>query len=576
MKGGSDIWYGNRSVPMKTMQKQRVLLGELLVDHGFISPEELEQALAEQKRTGELLGTILARLGKLSQEQLLQMLAQQVGMPYVRLANARIAPEALEKVPPKFASHYRLMPLALSDGVLQVAIADPFDVQTLDELKLLLDCEVRPVLASAREIQEAIQRHYGVGASAVERLLDTSARAAAPRSVAEDLSAKADEASVISFVNQLILSAVRERSTDIHIEPFDQLLRIRQRIDGIMYEVPIPTDLLKLHQAIISRIKVMAQLDIAEKRLPQDGRIKVRLDGQELDLRISVLPTTFGESVEIRILSSQMLFSLEQLGLDGEQLETLIRLIQKPHGIIFVTGPTGSGKTTTLYACLSKLNAPNVKILTIEDPIEYQLQGITQLQVHPKIGFSFAQGLRSMLRHDPDIMMVGEVRDPETAEITIRSALTGHLVFSTLHTNDAAGGVTRLLDMGIEPYLVASSVLCFIAQRLVRVICSACAEERTPDPGLREEFGLTGPLPPTLRIGRGCAECKKTGYKGRTAIYEFLLITDAVQQLILKRGSSHEIAQAAMQTAKMRTLRQDGWQKILKGLTTPEEVLRVT
>ena len=558
------------------IQKQRQMLGELLLERGLISAENLDRALAEQKRTGEFIGTTLIRLGLLANERLLPVLAEQIGMPYVRLAEATISPEALAKVPPKFASHYLLMPLSISDGVLQVAIADPFDVQTLDELKLLLDCEIKAVLSSPREIQEAIQRYYGVGASAVERLLDTGTRGATPRSVAEDISAKVDEASVISFVNQLILSAVRERATDIHIEPFDQLLRIRQRIDGVMYEVPIPADLVKLHQAIVSRIKVMAQLDIAEKRLPQDGRIKVRLDEQELDLRISVLPTTFGESVEIRLLSSQMLFSLEQLGLGGDHLELLVHLIQKPHGIIFVTGPTGSGKTTTLYACLSKLNAPNVKILTIEDPIEYQLQGITQLQVHPKIGFSFSQGLRSMLRHDPDIMMVGEVRDPETAEITIRSALTGHLVFSTLHTNDAAGGVTRLLDMGIEPYLVASSVLSFIAQRLVRVVCPSCQEDRPPSQGLREEFGLSEELPKILHYGRGCSACKGTGYKGRTAIYEFLVVNEAIQRLILSRASSHDIAQAAQQTARMRTLRQDGWQKILKGFTTPEEVLRVT
>jgi type II secretory ATPase GspE/PulE/Tfp pilus assembly ATPase PilB-like protein len=319
----------------------------------------------------------------------------------------------------------------------------------------------------------------------------------------------------------------------------------------------------------------MAQLDIAERRLPQDGRIKVRLEGQDLDLRISVLPTSFGETVEIRLLSSQMLYSFEHLGLGGDQLDTLIQLIEKPHGIIFVTGPTGSGKSTTLYTCLAKLNAPNVKILTIEDPIEYQLTGITQLQVHPKIGFSFAAGLRSMLRHDPDIMMVGEVRDPETAEITIRSALTGHLVFSTLHTNDAAGGVTRLLDMGIEPYLVASSVLAFIAQRLVRVICESCKVSQPAEPGLREQFGLDT-VPSEIFHGRGCQACKGTGYKGRTAIHEFLLLTEPIQRLVLQRASSHEIAEMAQRLNKMRTLRQDGWLKVVQGITTPQEVLRVS
>jgi type II secretion system protein E len=559
-----------------SVEEKRQALGALLVERGLLSGEELEQALQEQRRSGEFLGVILSRRGVVPVERLLPVLAEQIGLTYVRLADAKITPDVLAKVPPKFASHYRLIPLASIGGVLQVAIADPFDIQTFDELKLLLGCEIQPVLADEQDIRAAIQRHYGVGASAVERLLDADARTAAPASVTEDLTAQADAASVISFVNQLILSAVRERATDIHIEPFDRELRIRSRIDGVMYEIPVPADLVRLHSAIVSRIKVMAELDIAERRLPQDGRIKARFDGQELDLRISVLPTSFGESVEIRVLSSQMLISLEQLGLGPDHLTALNRLIQKPHGIIFVTGPTGSGKTTTLYACLSKLNAPNVKLLTIEDPIEYQLKGITQLQVHPKIGFSFAQGLRSMLRHDPDIMMVGEVRDPETAEITIRSALTGHLVFSTLHTNDAAGGVTRLLDMGIEPYLVASSVLCFVAQRLVRVVCAECREERPAPPGLREEFGIGEESPRTLWIGRGCAACKGTGFRGRTAIYEFLLVTEPIQRLILQRASSHDIAQAARQKDGMRSLRQDGWQRILQGITTPQEVLRVT
>ncbi len=564
--------------PVKTEAAlgQKALLGEMLVEQGVISAAQLQEALQEQTRSGERLGSILVKRGWVTEQALTGLLADQLNLKYVILADAKVQPEALQRVPAAIATRYQLMPLELSGNRLKVATADPLNIQVLDELKLLLGCEIVPVMASAREIQQAIQKHYGIGASAVERLLDSGIRESARPVFAEDLTAKADEASVISFVNQLILSAVKERATDLHVEPFDQLLRIRQRIDGVMYDMPVPQDLVKLHQAIVSRIKVMAQLDIAERRLPQDGRIKVRLENQELDLRISVLPSSYGESVVIRILSANMLFSLEQLGLEGDHLSSLSSLIQKPHGIIFVTGPTGSGKTTTLYACLSKLNAPTVKILTIEDPIEYQLQGITQLQVHPKIGFSFAQGLRSMLRHDPDIMMVGEVRDPETAEITIRSALTGHLVFSTLHTNDAAGGVTRLLDMGVEPFLVASSVLCFIAQRLVRVVCSKCAQEQPPQPGLREEFGVTGPLPVVLRYGKGCNNCKGTGYKGRTAIYEFLTVTEQIQQLILHRASSHEIARAAIAAGQMRTLRQDGWQKILKGQTTPEEVLRVT
>lgn len=556
--------------------RPRRILGELLIEKGLLNKPDLERARTEQKRTGELMGAVLMRLKLITSEQLMAALAEQVSMPCIRLTEVQVTPEALSKVAPQFASQYTVLPLSFSNGMLEVAIADPFDVQTLDELKLLLNCEINPVLASEQEIHQAIERHYGLGASSVAQLVDAGMAGTQPVSTVEDLTDKAEEASVASFVNRLILTAVRDRATDIHVEPFEQQSRIRQRIDGVLYDIPVPPGLAKLHQAIVSRIKVMAKLDIAERRLPQDGRIKVRLEDQDLDLRISVLPTGYGESVNIRLLSSSMLISLEDLGLSSDQLQILEQLIKKPHGIVFVTGPTGSGKTTTLYACLTKLNTPNRKILTIEDPVEYQLRGITQLQVHPKIGLSFAHGLRSMLRHDPDIMMVGEVRDPETAEITIRSALTGHLVFSTLHTNDGAGGVTRLLDMGIESYLVASSVLCFIAQRLVRVICGSCQEERKPDERVLKELGLPEPLPSSLRYGKGCRDCKQTGFKGRTAIYEFLMVDDSIRQLVLRKASADEIAKAAQEQGGMRSLRQDGFRKVLAGVTTAEEVLRVS
>jgi type II secretory ATPase GspE/PulE/Tfp pilus assembly ATPase PilB-like protein len=554
-------------------------LGELLVEWELVSQEELDQALAEQRRTGEFLGTILIRLGLVTQEQLLPALAEQVGMPYVRLPDLRPEPAALATVSPEVASHYRLLPLRLTPaGSLEVAIADPFDIQTLDELRVLVAHPLRPVLASARDIREAIERAYGLGAQAVARQKAAGEPPPAPAAPAGAVEVESPEsaASVLAVVNRLLAQALRERATDIHLEPFAGTLRIRQRIDGVMYELPVPPDLGTLQAAMVSRIKVMANLDIAEKRLPQDGRIRARVEGQELDLRVSILPTAFGEAVEIRLLSPERLISLPQLGLEPAQLTLLDTLLRKPHGILFVTGPTGSGKTTTLYACLTQLNQPAVKILTIEDPIEYQLPGITQLQVHPKIGFSFAQGLRSMLRHDPDIMMVGEVRDPETAEITIRSALTGHLVFSTLHTNDAPGGVTRLVDMGVEPYLLASSVLGFIAQRLVRLCCPACTTPRPTPPGLAVDFNLPT-LPPTLPLGTGCPACKGTGYQGRTAIYEFLPLTAALEPLILRRASAPELAAAAaQQPGGFLRLRQAGWQKVLAGLTTPEEVLRVT
>jgi len=497
-----------------------------------------------------------------------------------------IPPEVLTLIPATLAHRYQVLPLRREQDVLHVAVADPLDVTLLDELRLVVGCEIQALAAPPQEIRAAIQRHYGIGAEAVERALrEGNGAALRQEPAAAQGRGAADESSIASFVDALIRQAVEDRATDIHLEPFGTWVRIRQRVDGLLYEVPIPPELGRVHATIVSRIKVMAKLNIAEKRLPQDGRMTVGLPAtagaiggpegeEELDLRISVLPTTFGEAVDIRLLPSRMLYSLEALGLAPDHLRLLEGLIERPHGIIFVTGPTGSGKTTTLYACLVKLNAAHRNILTIEDPVEYHLPGITQLQIHPKIGLSFAQGLRSMLRHDPDIMMVGEVRDPETAEITIRSALTGHLVFSTLHTNDAAGGVARLLDMGAEPYLVASSVLGFIAQRLVRVVCPACDEPAALAPDVAEQFGYAD-VPAVLHRGRGCEGCKGTGYQGRTAIYEFLVVDEAVQALILRRASAGEIARAARQEG-MRTLRQDGWRKILQGVTTPEEVLRVT
>lgn len=557
-------------------QASRSMLGVLLVERGILNAEDLAGALQVQKATGDYLGNILLKQKLVTEAQLMEVLAEQLSLEYLPLADAMIEPDAVSKVSSAIATRYQLMPVKLEGNKLTVATADPLHVQVLDELKLLLKCDVIPILSGLSEIKEAIQRHYGIGASAVERLLDsdTVSQKGEVQSTAEDLTSGAEDASVISFVNQMLLTAARDRATDIHVEPFDQILRIRQRIDGVMYEMPIPPEVVRLHSAIVSRVKVMAKLDIAERRLPQDGRIKVRMEGQDLDLRVSILPTSYGETINIRLLSSNRLFNPEDLGLEGGDLTTLERLIHRPHGILFVTGPTGSGKSTTLYTCLSQLNKTSHKILTIEDPIEYQIQGVTQLQVHPRIGFTFANGLRSMLRHDPDIMMVGEVRDPETAEITIRSALTGHLVFSTLHTNDAAGGVTRLLDMGIEPFLVASSVMCFVGQRLVRVVCPACKEARRPELDLKEEFQVEGPVP-DIYYGKGCKACKETGFKGRTAIYEFLLVTDEVKDLILKRSSSQEIAAQAVAQG-MRTMRQDGWMKVIHGITTPEEVIRVT
>ncbi len=559
--------------------KKSILLGEILVQKGLISPDQLQAGLREHKKSGEFLGAMLVRLGFIKEDELYPVLSQQLNIPYIKIKELKIDSKVIEKVPAKFACHYKLMPIKFEKDKLTVAIEDPFDVRTLDDLKLLLDCDVSGVLASDVDINKAIRKYYGIGAETIEAIIDTST---APeeillsRAKTEDIEDLAEDASIIKFVNQILAQGVKDRATDIHIEPYEDELKVRYRIDGILYDIPIPQNIKHFQSAIVSRIKIMAHLDIAERRLPQDGRIKIRMGVEELDLRISILPTQFGESVDIRLLSGKMLYSLENLGLLSSDQNILEGLILKPHGIIFVTGPTGSGKTTTLYSCLSKINSKNKKIITIEDPIEYQLKGVTQIQIHPRIGLSFAAGLRSMLRHDPDIMMVGEVRDIETAEITIRVALTGHLVFSTLHTNDAAGGVTRLLDMGIEPFLASSSVECFIAQRLVRLICPECKVEVKPDVAVLKEFGIKEELKNLVVYkGKGCETCKFTGYRGRTGIYEFLLMYEGIKDLIIKRASADQIKKKALELG-MHTLRMDGWDKIKKGLTTINEVIRVT
>ncbi len=458
-----------------------------------------------------------------------------------------------------------------------VALADPDNIEVLDDLRLIIQKDVVPVQASRAEILEALNRHYGVGADTLEELTEGadgaegagsgamggSADTALRDYGADELKSVSEDASVIKCVKQIFLEAFEARATDIHVEPYEGELRIRRRIDGVLYETSVPASVRAFQSAILSRIKVMANLDIAERRLPQDGRIKVKAGGGDLDLRVSVLPTPFGESVTIRLLTSKTFLDLRHLGFFGQDLEYMESLLQKPHGIALLTGPTGSGKTTTLYAFLSKINKEEQKIITIEDPIEYQIRGITQVQVQPKIGLDFAAGLRSMLRHDPDVMMVGEIRDLETAEIAIRVALTGHLVFSTLHTNDASGAVTRLLDMGLEPYLVASSLECVIAQRLVRQICVHCKEAQGEMDG--------GPV----YRGRGCADCNGTGFRGRTVIYEILDVNRSVRDLIVNRVSADRIREKALAQG-MKTLRRCGFEKVHAGITTPEEVLRVT
>jgi len=557
------------------------LIGRILVEEGIITAEQLEAALREQKKSGAFICSTLVKLGFASEDKIFSVLSRHIQIPYVRLKDKKLDSAVINRVPAKIATHFKIMPVEFKDGCLTVAMVDPLDIRTLDDLRLILGLELKGVLSSEAEIMDSIRRYYGVGAETIEQIIaeapEKKAEQMPGQEAAEDLEGMAEDASIIKFVNQILSEAIRDRASDIHLEPFQDELRVRFRIDGVLYDINIPDTVRYFHTAIVSRIKIMARLNIAERRLPQDGRIKIKVGDEELDLRVSILPTTFGEAVHIRILSTRFFLELEKLGLLPEDLKIIESVIKKPHGIIFVTGPTGAGKSTTLYAALAKVNTSAVKIITIEDPVEYQLRGVSQLQVIPQIGFTFAQALRHMLRHDPDIMMVGEVRDYETAEIAIRSALTGHLVFSTLHTNDAAGAVTRLLDMGIEPFLVSSSLECLIAQRLVRLICPKC---KTPVKAKEEVFSQIkdvsfDPHKVELYEGRGCEACRFTGYRGRTGIYEILVVTEAIREMILNRASSQQIKARAISQG-MRTLRQDGLQKVLAGITTLTEVIRVT
>jgi type II secretory ATPase GspE/PulE/Tfp pilus assembly ATPase PilB-like protein len=552
-------------------------IGDILVEKGLVTPDELQRALAEQERTGEFLGLALIKMGCISEEQLLRSLSEQLNIPFVDLEQLTIDRAVIKRVPARLVEHYKVMPVRWERDVLTIALSNLHRYTwALEDIGLHLGCEVRAVLAVRDQVSEAIRKYYGVGAETIEKILAQKEALAEPavtlEQKAEDIERRAEDASVIKLVDQILQEAIQQRATDIHIEPDRDELAVRYRVDGILYDTRVSPDIKYLYSAIVSRIKIMARLDIAERRVPQDGRIKIRVGRRELDLRISILPSVYGEHVVIRILPTEMLFSLERLGLLPEDLATLQRIIREPHGMILVTGPTGSGKTTTLYASLSKLNTRQRKIITVEDPVEYDLRGITQIQVNPKIDVTFASALRSMLRHDPDIMMVGEIRDLETAEVAVQAALTGHLVFSTLHTNDAAGGAARLMHMGIPPYLVTSAATAFIAQRLVRLICRECRQE-VSDPTTPRL--LVGGEPIASYRGKGCEACRSTGYQGRTAIYEILTVNDRIRELILEKTSADVIKKEAVRSG-LKTLYQDGVQKVAAGLTTAEEVLMTT
>jgi general secretion pathway protein E len=556
-------------------------IGEILHRDFTVPLEQIEAALAEQEQSGDRLGQILLKMEAIKSETLAKALAVQFELPYLEtIPEDSAADGLLDMIPIGFAKEYRIYPLARQESCLQVAMADPLDTRPLNDLGTLTGTLVEASVATPEEILRAINRGYekqaGRTGAVIEEIEGRGTNDLAISLEPRDLLDSSDEAPIIRFVNSLITQGFKERASDIHIEPFERELIVRYRVDGILYEVLKPT--FKAHAGIVSRIKILAQLDIAEKRLPQDGRFRVRMGGRDMDIRVSTLPTAFGERVVLRLLDKAAgVLSLEEIGLGSDLLQPFEAMISKNHGIFLVTGPTGSGKTTTLYAALSRLNNREKNIITVEDPIEYQLPGVSQIQVNAKIDLTFANGLRSILRQDPDVIMVGEIRDRETAEIAVQSALTGHMVFSTLHTNDAAGALTRLVEMGIEPFLAASSIVGIFAQRLLRTICPHCKETHQPPDKLLREIESESQVPSgtTFYRGTGCDKCMQIGYWGRTGIYELLKVDDTVRELLLQNKDATTIKKAAVQRG-MRSLRAAGLDKALQGITTLEEVMRVT
>jgi len=557
----------------------------LLLEHALADPAAIERA-NEARRSRPDVGLLdaLLNLGLVEEKRLLAALGAILGLEVLdSLPVEDVDLDLLRALPIGYAKQFYCLALRREDDTVVVALANPLNFQVLDDLRVLLKARIKPVLAPRDVVFDGINRAYdrmtGMEATAGEVFSEEEDLAGISREIEEstkDLLDMTDEAPIIRLVNSILAQAVKERVSDIHIEPFEKYLSVRFRKDGILREVLRPPK--RFQASIASRVKIMGNLNIAEKRLPQDGRIRRVVAGKEIDIRLSTVPTTFGERLVLRILDrSSTLLQLPELGMTGEMLDVMEDLITRPHGIILVTGPTGSGKTTTLYAALSRINTPDKNILTVEDPVEYQITGIGQMQVNPKIDFTFANGLRAILRQDPDVILIGEIRDVETAEIAVQASLTGHLVFSTLHTNDAASAFTRLMDMGVEPFLIASSILATIAQRLVRVVCRECRVPYTPSATELKSLGLDRiePGDTFFRAGPGCPACLGTGYAGRQAIYEMLLVHDSIRDLVMARAESNVIKKKAMQLG-MKTLRQDGVLKVRRGVTTAEEVMRVT
>lgn len=545
-------------------------IGEMLIEEGLITQTLVNEALQEQKLTGEKLGEILIKKGLISPEELERCLIKQRGIAHFDLSNYIIEPDIVKLIPEEFAQKYKLVPVFLVENTLTVAMADPSNVFIIDELQRITKLIIEPVTAPELEIKRSLDQYYG-GSSTLQEIVSgiDKGKLAEGEKLGE-------EAPIIKIVNYLIMQAVQLKASDIHIEPEEKYLTVRYRVDGLLRrQSPLPKD---LAGAVISRFKIMAGLDISEKRLPQDGRILMRIGSKDIDFRVSTCPTVHGENVVLRILDkSGLLLGLESLGFAARELTLFQELLLSPYGIILVTGPTGSGKTTTLYSALQILNREGVNIMTVEDPVEYQFPGIRQVHVNVRAGLTFATALRSFLRQDPNIIMVGEIRDRETAEIAVQAALTGHLVLSTLHTNDSASAFTRLIDMQVEPFLVSSSILGTLAQRLIRKICEKCRENYHPDDETLRNLGLEAQIGKNIQFnrGRGCKLCNSSGYRGRIGIYELLKISPAIQGLVLKRSSADDIRAAAVKEG-LSTLRAGALEKLLLGLTTPEEVARVT
>ncbi len=563
-------------------------LWDLLVEDKIVSPEHLQTAIQKQKETGDSLVRTLIDMGAVSEWEMAATLGKQLNVPFITLSHYEIDRDILKSIPEELVRKYRIVPVDRADNVLTVALSDPSNIYLLDELRLLTKCQIVPVISFESDINEAIERYYVVNTDGKfeEALKDISdedvnvmrqeelAIAEGEKGDETDLSIEADDAPVVQLVNQMVAEAIKMRASDIHVEPYEKTIRVRYRIDGVLHEQAPPPK--KFQNAIISRIKILSEMDIAEKRLPQDGRFRVRLAEKVIDFRVSCCPIVNGEKIVIRILDqSNLQLQLTELGFDIDDLQKFEKEINKPWGMILITGPTGSGKSTTLYSALSTINDPEVNITTIEDPVEYQLRGINQVHALPDIGLTFAAGLRSFLRQDPDIIMVGEIRDLETAEIAVKAALTGHLVLSTLHTNDAPSSINRLTNMGVESFLITASLNMIVAQRLVRRICKECKEEYKPSAELLEALQVEIKGGESFYRGRGCTHCSRTGYRGRQALYEILVMNDSLRNAVVANMPPNEIKKAAV-LAGMKTLRMAGIKKVLEGRTTIEEVLANT